>query len=77
VSLVKYWNPLPVITHLVDESTGGQRTLCGVTIRDGWESGEEWDYAADAYCGCHRCSAIATSLAASPAAQDQGEGNGL
>jgi len=76
VTLTKYWNPLPIVTHLVDESTGGERTLCGVTIRDGWESGEDFDNPAEAYCGCIRCSAIAASRAAAPAAQDQGEGNG-
>lgn len=40
MNLVKYWNP-QVVTHVVDEDANNGKTICGIKLKPGWESGDE------------------------------------
>ena len=57
-SYAKYWNPLPIVTHVVDEDGPEFKTLCGLTVEQGWDSGDAFGSCADSASdniGCLRC----------------------
>lgn len=61
MNLVAYWNPEPIVRHCVDEDAHegfDMRTLCGVPIVRGWESGEDHLEETGLTVGCKRCAAI-------------------
>ena len=56
------WNPAPIVTHILQDDM--DRTLCGVKVVRGWESGEDYEQSElDAsFVGCLRCRAAADRL---------------
>lgn len=69
MTFATYWNPGPIVTHLVDEAAGATngeyRTLCGARITRDWEAGEDYEPEElnSALVGCARCTASAERIA--------------